>query len=72
MTDGRRDGQLGAQKCRAKLGDELLPCVRFLAEPAREIPVEPRNVTGPVTQLVKSGPVPAQPVARFLYRREPA
>lgn len=54
MSDGRRDAQFGAQEGGAKLRDEFLPRISLAAMAAREIPVEARDMPGPVTLMPTS------------------
>src|ERR1035437_8747860 len=49
----KTDGEVGAQKCGTKLGNQLFHGVGTRTEPAREIAVEAHGVARPVHKLMK-------------------
>src|ERR1035437_5915186 len=53
----KTDGEVGAQKCGTKLGNQLFYGVGIRTEPAREIAVESHGVARPVHKLMKDNRV---------------
>src|SRR3546814_18880367 len=71
-ADLGRDTEVGAEKSRADLGDQLLAGVAFVAPPlAPQIAVEPGRVARPVGELMGQGRRVALRIAEGLGRRHP-
>src|SRR3546814_13251728 len=71
-ADLGRDTEVGAEKSRADLGDQLLAGVAFVAPPlAPQIAVEPGRVARPVGELMGQGRRVALRIAEGLRRWHP-
>jgi len=53
-ASGLLELELGAPEGGAELGDQLFGAVGPITEPARQVPIEPRPVTGPVDVLLSA------------------